>query len=67
MGWHKDRQPRIIRRASRCPDCGREFTLEYDPKDGAAVQSWQRGCETMEKCVKIHMPLSDFVEDRTQF
>ena len=49
-------------RQTRCPDCGRLFELRYMNATGQAQQTWQRGCETMDACIKKYMPPSDFVE-----
>ena len=50
-------------RENRCPDCGRVFQLRYMKSNGRAQQTWQRGCETMDACIRKYMPSSDFRPD----
>ena len=58
-------QPVRVHHRRVCPDCGREFILEYDRITGRGMQSWQQGCDTFDECFKKYMPPSDFRSDQS--
>lgn len=47
-------------RLKHCANCGRVFELRYNKVTGEALQTWQKGCDTLDECFRKYMPKSDF-------